>query len=230
MKKGDDDNAFQVYFGTITGNETFQIRQEMERHNMTMQALTNDRFCTRHSEIRTKDFNLNLWEKMINGDKPLDIKNLVSVKVMVGDRLDNYPFIQREINAHNNRINDYIRNKDDILDTLKAYQLSGMPGLPDGNISDPAGDCVTTYLYKIEYEKNIIAELLEEQKKVDAALSRLHKIDQAILKMYHFNKYSHEKIAMELFEQRYTEHTYNEDYVKKQKNKAIGKLFYELTK
>ncbi len=99
--------------------------------------------------------------------------------------LEYYPFIPEDIKKKQEQLKEQVYNKQDILDTLKAAMMTGMPHGTD--VSNPTEKVVEIandiYLERILYIEDEIRQLFKKQERVERYLDKLNKTEKAIIEM-----------------------------------------------
>ena len=104
---------------------------------------------------------------------------------VIDELLKQYPFIGDDIRREQATLNEYIALQVEARDTLKGQALTGMPHMPDGNISDQTLQAVEKvidcYQAKIDEQVKKINELIDRQKWLDKAFAGLTEDERRIV-------------------------------------------------
>jgi hypothetical protein len=111
--------------------------------------------------------------------------------------LEFYPYIQGEINKKQDELLEEVRNKDDILDTLKAALITGMPHGYD--VSNPVlnvvGKAMDVYCNRIAVIIAEIDDLFNKKQLVEDLLKKCSPSELTIIKLRLFEGKSWNCIA-----------------------------------
>jgi DNA-directed RNA polymerase specialized sigma subunit len=121
---------------------------------------------------------------------------------VIDELLKQYPFIGDDIRREQDKLNEYIQLQQEARDTLKGQTLTGMPHMPEGNISDQTLQAVEKvidcYQAKIDEQVARINELIDRQKWLDKAYASLTEDERRIVYLRYNERWAARKIMRRL--------------------------------
>jgi len=124
------------------------------------------------------------------------------MKNAIDEILKQYPFIGDDIQREQDKLNEYIALQIKARDPLKAQTLTGMPHMPEGNISDQTLQAVEKvidcYQAKIDEQVKKINELIDRQKWLDKAYASLTEDERWIVCLRYNDRWQTWKIMRRL--------------------------------
>jgi len=124
------------------------------------------------------------------------------MKNAIDEILKQYPFIGDDIQREQDKLNEYIALQIKARDPLKAQTLTGMPHMPEGNISDQTLQAVEKvidcYQAKIDEQVKKINELIDRQKWLDKAYASLTEDERRIVCLRYNDRWQTWKIMRRL--------------------------------